>query len=68
MLGTRGTPGTQHDIGGGEGYLFGYLALEGPGDRRAKRAPRCVALTLGQFTDHAPEPGLGLGAPAAIDV
>ena len=51
-----------------ESYLLGHLALQGPGDRGAKGASGGVALRLSQFSERAPKPSLGLGAPPAIDV
>ena len=51
-----------------ESYLFGHLALKGPGDRRAEGAPGGVALRLRQFAERAPKPSLGFGAPPPIGV
>eukprot|EP00959_Pyramimonas_sp_CCMP1952_P136519 2856965-Pyramimonas_sp.AAC.1 len=67
MPSTRGRPGARHEILCGESNSFGHPALQGPGGRGAKRAPGGAELALRKLADHAPQPGLGLGAPCAID-
>ena len=46
MWGPRGYPGARHRVIRRKSYLFGYLALEGPGNRRAEGAPRGDAFGL----------------------
>eukprot|EP00959_Pyramimonas_sp_CCMP1952_P300674 6289241-Pyramimonas_sp.AAC.1 len=41
--GRGGCPGARHDVFCGESNLLGRLALQGPGDRGAERAPGGVA-------------------------
>ena len=68
MRDRRGYPGTRSDIGCGESNLFGYLALEGPGNRGAEGTPRGVAFGLSKLADCAPKPGLRLTPPSPVDV
>ena len=64
----RGYPGARHNVVRSKSYMFGYLALESPGNRGAEGAPRGDAFGLSQLADRAPEPSFGLGAPSPVDV
>ena len=68
MTGHRGCPGTRIDIARRESYLFGYLALEGPGNRGAEGTPRGIAFGLRELANCSPKPGLRLSPPSPVNV
>ena len=68
MWDPRGYPGAHHCIMRRKSYMFGYLALNGSGNRRAEGTPRGDAFGLRKFAHRSPKPSLSFGSPPPVDV